>query len=113
MITANQARELVEKSEKLNQKRLDQIGEWIEEAAKLGERSKPLVYSADPFYEVKKDNFRNPSFTEAQKIVKKKLEELGFSVKIESYQYGKSPWSNIEDEDDKKPETGYRILVSW
>jgi len=71
IITANQARELVEGSEKVTRQRLDQIGGWIEFAAKLGERSIPLLCGHDPVYEVKKDSFRHPYFIESQKIIKK------------------------------------------
>lgn len=86
MITAQEARELVEQSEASMTRRMDQIGEKIVEAAKLGKRELWLT-SALPYhkeFEVVEISYRNPEFTPLQRLIEKELKRQGFTMKIEN-----------------------------
>ena len=85
MINARQARELVEQSEASMTRRLEQIGEKITEAAKLGKRelwlSSALPYHKE--FEVEKKPFYPAEFTPLQRLIEQELKRLGFVMKIE------------------------------
>ena len=85
MITAQEARELVEQSEASMTRRLEQIGEKITEAAKLGKRELWLT-CALPYnkeFEVEKKPFYPAEFTPLQQLIEAELKKLGFTMKIE------------------------------
>lgn len=84
MITAKEALELVEQSEASMTRRMDQIGEKIVEAAKLGKRELWLT-SALPYhkeFEVVEISYKNPEFTPLQRLIEAELKKLGFSMRI-------------------------------
>jgi len=84
MITAQEARELVEQSEASMTRRMDQIGEKIVEAAKLGKRELWLT-DALPYhkeFETVEISYRNPEFTPLQRLIEAELKKLGYSMKI-------------------------------
>lgn len=84
MITAQEARELVEQSETSMARRMDQIGEKIVEAAKLGKRELWLT-DALPYhkeFETVEISYRNPEFTPLQRLIEAELKKLGYSMKI-------------------------------
>lgn len=84
MINAREALELVEQSETSMTRRMDQIGEKIVEAAKLGKRELWLT-SALPYhkeFEVVEISYRNPEFTPLQRLIEAELKKLGYSMKI-------------------------------
>ena len=67
------------------EKRLDQIGEKIREAATLG-KSEIWLTSALPMhkeFEVDYQPYRNADFTPLQRLVEKELRRHGFTMKIE------------------------------
>lgn len=85
MITAQEARELVEQSEASMTRRLEQIGEKITEAAKLGKRelwlSSALPYHKE--FEVDKKPYYPAEFTPLQRLIAAELKKLGYMMKIE------------------------------
>jgi hypothetical protein len=84
MITAKEARELVEQSEASMTRRLNQIGEKIVEAATLGKRelwlTSALPYHAE--FQVKHEVCRTPEFTPLQRLIETELKKLGYMMKI-------------------------------
>ena len=85
MITAKEARELVEQSEVSMTRRMDQISEKIKEAAMLGKRELWLT-SALPYhkeFEVEKKPLYPAEFTPLQRLIEKELKRQGFTMKIE------------------------------
>ena len=85
MINAREARELVEQSLVVMEKRLNQIGEKIKEAATLGKREIWLT-TALPYhkeFEVEYQPYRSAEFTPLQRLIEKELKRLGYEMKIE------------------------------
>jgi len=85
MITAKEARELVEQSEASMTRRLNQIGEKIKEAAMLGKRELWLT-DALPYhkeFEVEKKPFYPAEFTPLQRLIEAELKKLGYMMRIE------------------------------
>ena len=85
MITARQAREMVEQSSIVMETRLEQISEKIIEASMLG-KSELWLTDALPYhkeFEVVEISYRNPEFTPLQRLIKTEMERLGYSFKIE------------------------------
>ena len=84
MITARQAREMVEQSSIVMERRLEQISEKIIEASMLG-KSELWLPDALPYhkeFEVVEISYRNPEFTPLQHLIKTEMERLGYSFKI-------------------------------
>jgi hypothetical protein len=85
MITAKEARELVEQSEVSMNRRMDQLSEKIKEAAMLG-KSELWVTWALPYnkeFEVEKKPYYPAEFTPLQQLIEKELKRQGFTMKIE------------------------------
>ena len=85
MITAKEARELVEQSEISMTRRLNQLGEKIKEAAMLGKRELWLT-DALPYhkeFEVEKKPYYPAEFTPLQRLIEAELKKLGYMMKIE------------------------------
>jgi len=114
MITAKEARELVEQSESVLQKRLDRISVLIRAEASLGKREvllKDYLYHED-WMKVEKNPYRDPEFTPVQRLVKVELEKVGFTVDIHGYPI--TIGGGLGSMDDKPREgTGYAIKVRW
>lgn len=83
MITAKEARELVEQSEVSMTRRLNQVGEKITEAAKLGKRELWLI-DALPYNKefAVEDYYGHIDFTPLQRLIEAELKKLGYSMKI-------------------------------
>ena len=114
MITAKEARELVEQSDATVKKRLDRINAVIRAEASLGKREvllKDYLYHED-WMKVEKNPYRDPEFTPVQRLVKVELEKLGFTVDIHGYPI--TIGGGLGSMDDKPREgTGYAIRVRW
>lgn len=114
MITAKQARELVEQSEASMTRRLEQIGEKITEAAKLGKRELWLT-DALPYhkeFEVVEISYRNPEFTPLQRLVEAELKKLGFTMKIEDREVTIGGGLGSMDDEPRNEMSPY-IRVTW
>jgi type II restriction/modification system DNA methylase subunit YeeA len=114
MITAKEARELVEQSDATVKKRLDRISVLIRAEASLGKREvllKDYLYHED-WMKVEKNPYRDPDFTPVQRLVKVELEKVGFTVDIHGYPI--TIGGGLGSMDDKPREgTGYAIRVRW
>jgi hypothetical protein len=114
MITAKEARELVDQSESVLQKRLARISALIRAEASLGRREvllKDYIYHED-WMKVEKESFYDPEFTPVQRLVKVELEKLGFTVDIHGYPI--TIGGGLGSMDDKPRDgTGYAIRVRW
>lgn len=114
MITAQEARELVEQSEASMTRRLDQIGEKIVEAAKLGKRELWLT-SALPYnkeFEVEKKPFYPAEFTPQQRLIEAELKKLGFAMKIEDREVTIGGGLGSMDDEPRNEMRPY-IRVTW
>jgi len=84
MITAKEAKELVEQSDEKMSRRLDQIGEKIKEAATLGKREiwldMALPYHTE--FAVAERPFYSAEFTPLQRLIEQKLKAFGYSMQI-------------------------------
>lgn len=113
MITAQQARELVEQSEVSMTRRMDQIGEKIKEAAMLGKRElwviDVLYYNKE--FEVDYQPYRTPEFTPLQRLIEVELKRQGFTMRIAERDVivGGGLGSMEEGRKEKRP----YILVTW
>jgi hypothetical protein len=116
MITAHQARILVQTSSQVMTKRLEDISKKIEEAAKLGKTSIILDHALphDNFYKVEKRDYQPVELTEAQRLLKKELEfpNIGFGVKIVEQRHSGQAGLGATD-DNPKPFSTWHIQVSW
>jgi hypothetical protein len=114
MITAKEARELVEQSEVAMTRRMDQIGEKIREAAMLGKREMWMT-SALPYhkeFEVEDQPYRfTPEFTPLQRLIEKELSQQGFAMRIveREVMIGGGLGSMEEGRQEKRP----YLLVTW
>ena len=84
MITATEARALVEQSAAAMDRRLKAIGEKIEQAATIGKREIWLdieLPHCTEFY-VAERPFNEPEFSAVQRVVREKLTGLGFGMRI-------------------------------
>jgi hypothetical protein len=114
MITAKEARELVEQSESALQKRLDRIAALIRTEATLGKREvllKDYIYHED-WMKVEKKPYRDPEFTPVQRLVKTELEKVGFTVDIHGYPITIGGGLSSMGEEPREG-TGYAIRVRW
>jgi hypothetical protein len=116
MINAKEARQLVETSKEVMTKRLDRIGEKIEDAAKLGKSEIVLDHALphDEVYKVNKKDFYPAELTEVQRLLKKELEAypLSYIVSvIEQKHDGRGGLGCMDDE--PVPFSTWHIKVSW
>lgn len=114
MITANEARTLVEISAEVTELRLEKISEKIKAAANLGKNALVLdnAFPYDNFYKVHKSNYYPAALTEAQRLLKQNLEANGFSVAvIEEKHDGKGHYDTLDD--DPKPFSTWHMSVRW
>lgn len=114
MITAKQARELVEQSEVSMTRRLEQIGEKITEAAKLGKRELWLTWAL-PYhkeFEVEKKPYYPAEFTPLQRLIEAELKKLGFTMKIEDREVTIGGGLGSMDEEPRNEMRPY-IRVTW
>jgi hypothetical protein len=114
MITAKEARELVEQSDATVKKRLEYIDTLIRAEAALGKREvllKDYLYHSD-WMKVEKRPYHDPEFTPVQRLIKVELEKLGFTVDIHGYPV--TIGGGLGSMDDKPREgTDYAIRVKW
>lgn len=113
MITAKEARELVEQSEVSMTRRLNQVGEKITEAAKLGKRELWLI-DALPYNKefAVEDYYGHIDFTPLQRLIEAELKKLGYSMKIiqrETQIGGGFKSMDVETKIEMRP----YIRVSW
>jgi hypothetical protein len=114
MITAKEARELVEQSDATVKKRLECIDILIRTEASLGKREvllKDYLYHED-WMKINKRPYQDPEFTPVQRLVKVELEKVGFTVDIHGYPI--TIGGGLGSMDDK-PREGhdYAIRVRW
>jgi len=87
MIDAKTARKLVAESETLMAKYLEDIGKVIEREARLGKSCVFPVHTIGlqfrTLYEVENKMYQQSEMTGVQKLIKAKLEMLGFSMRFE------------------------------
>jgi hypothetical protein len=114
MITAKEAREMVEQSDATVKKRLECIDILVSSAATLGKREvllKHYLYH-DDWMKVEKESFYDPEFTPVQRLIKVELEKLGFTVDI--HEYPITIGGGLGSMDDEPREgTNYAIRVRW
>jgi hypothetical protein len=112
MITAKEARELVEQSDAIVKKRLEYIDTLIRAEASLGRREvllKDYIFHED-WMKVEKKPYHD--FTPVQRLIKVELEKLGFTVDIHGYPI--TIGGGLGSMDDKPREgTDYAIRVKW
>ena len=113
-INAREARELVESSTKVLEQRVDTVCNAIREQATLGSKELMLysyMYGNAKWLEVEKQPYYEPEFTPVQKLVKKELERLGFTVDIHTYdiQIG----GGLGDPEPSRPGVAHAIRVRW
>jgi hypothetical protein len=84
MINAREARTLAEESTVQVAKRVERIGENIRKQAELGARELLLKHYLfnEPWMEIERRPFNAPDYTPIQRLVKKELERVGFTVDI-------------------------------
>jgi hypothetical protein len=114
MINVKEARELVEQSESVLQKRLDRIDALIRTEASLGKRElllKEYLYREE-WMKVEKQPFYEPEFTPTQRLVKDDLEMMGFNVDIKGYPVTIGGGLGSMDEEPREG-TSYAIRVRW
>ena len=114
MISAKQARELVEQSVVMMTQRLDLIDAKITEAATLGRRElypADVIHNAD-WLTVNTMAFRSPEFTPIQRLLKKELERAGFAMNIVTRETKiGGGLGSMDDEIEYKPLPD--IKISW
>lgn len=114
MITSKEARELVEQSESVLQKRLDRISVLIRSEACLGRREvllKDYLYHED-WMKVEKKPYYEPEFTPTQRLIRTQLEQAGFTVDIHGYPITIGGGLGSMD-DEPREGTSYAIRVRW
>jgi hypothetical protein len=114
MITAKDARALVEESDAILKQRLDRIDALIRTEASLGKRElllKEYLYREE-WMKVEKQPFYEPEFTPAQRLVKDDLEMMGFNVDIKGYPITIGGGLGSMDEEPREG-TSYAIRVRW
>lgn len=86
MINAREARELAELSSNNIDKRVEAICTEIRKAAELGERfvipQDKMYHDHDKWLRIEVQPYRHAEFTPMQRLVSKKLDHLGFTVRI-------------------------------
>lgn len=113
LINAREARELVEQSKDVLDKRLEKISEKIREAATLGKRE---LYLADVIYHddwvnVEKKPFYPPEFTPVQRLIEKEMKRLGFTMGIVMREV--KVGGGFKSMDETKFEDHPYILIKW
>jgi hypothetical protein len=116
MISAKDARILVQQSEKNIKDHCDRIGKKIEEASSLG-ISKLVLDNAFPHTPEYRINvgvyaYRTPDLTPFQKTLKAELEKYEYMVKVVKVDHDGRGGLGVCDE-DPEPFSTYHIQVSW
>lgn len=115
VINAREARELVESSTKLLEQRLDMVCEAIRKEATLGSKELllyPYMFGNASWMEVEKPSaYQSPEMTPVQKMVKKELERLGFTVDI--YTYDITVGGGLGDPEPGRPGKARTIRIRW
>ena len=116
MISASQAKELVEQSDKVINQLLERIGPEIEREAKAGGRELSLTgrFSGEIFT-FKYNPYSAPTWTPEQKRLVDELTKHGYTCSIKSYTYdaNKSFKSMADPNDPPNMQTGYSFMVRW
>jgi hypothetical protein len=117
-INAREARELVESSAKLLEQRLDMVCEAIRKEATLGSKELLLypymfgMFGNASWMVVEKPSaYQSPEMTPVQRLVKKELERLGFTVDI--YTYDITLGGGLGDPEPGRPGKAYAIRICW
>lgn len=108
MITAQEARQITEASQAVIEKRVMALSDAIENAAKAGKR---VLYPVDidKIYEVDDNPY---SFNAQQRLINKRLIDVGFHVEIETYTQQVGGGLGSMD-DEVKEQQAYRIRIFW
>lgn len=112
-LTAAQAREITEQSDATHDKILADISVEVQRMAETGKTSLELysgsfAYLANEFFKIKKEPYRSAEFTLKQQAVVKKLNELGYQVKIVDLDI-----RVLDLEDNYMPSTTPVVRISW
>jgi len=115
MISASEAKKLVDQSEKSMAFRMSAISQVIEREAQLGNTSiiLDLTVGLGHFaeFKVKKEPYHPESYTPLQKLIKAELEKNGYGVHIiKKHNSGRSSFNQMED---PEPFDSYHIEVNW
>lgn len=114
-ITAKEANELVETSNKVLEERVETVCKSIREQAMLGNKELMLYsykYGNAKWLEVaESSSYRAPEFSPVQKLVVKALERLGFTVEIHTYDI--TIGGGFGDPDPGRPGVAHAIRVRW
>jgi len=111
MITAREARDITEASQAVVEKRVMALSSAIEIAANSGKR---MLYPADvdKIYEVDNSPYYPPNFNDQQRLITKRLIDVGFNVEIETYTQRVGGGLGSMD-DEVKEQQAHRIRISW
>lgn len=116
MIDAKTARTLVVESETLMEKYIEDLGKVIEREARLGKSS---VFPASTIglqfralYDVKTEDYRPTEMTGLQKLIKARLEGLGFSMRFEKQEVQIGGGLGSMDDEVRHEMRDY-IKISW
>ena len=116
VISASQARELVEQSDKVINQLLERIGPEIERVAKAGDRELSLTGRlSGEIFSFKSQPCFAPTWTPEQKRLVDELAKYGYKCSIKSYTYdaNKSFKSMADPNDPPNMQTGYSFMVRW
>ena len=114
MITAREARTLVEQSQVLMEKYLADLGQVIEREARLGQTfvwpASTIGVQFRTLYEVDSGQYRRAEMTAVQRLIAAELRKLGFQMHLESkmVQVG-----HAMDDEGVREESREYIKISW
>ena len=116
IITAQEARVLVAESETRMEKYLEDIGRVIEREARLGKSfvfpAKVISIQFRTLYDVEHEPYRASEMTGVQKLIKSRLETLGFRMAFEKQEV-KIGGGLGSQEDEPRTEMHDYIKISW
>lgn len=112
MISAKQAKELVDNSKKAVDSILDKIGAKIEERASDGHRSLNLTFEVDrEMFKCHTDLYGNVKLTPFQEKIKQELLNERYGWEIQSTKNGGGLGSF--DSDENEPTYTYSMKINW
>ena len=116
MIDAKTARALVAESETLMEKYIKDIGRVIQREARLGKSfvfpAKVISIQFRTLYDVEHEPYRAPEMTGVQKLIKSRLEKLGFRMAFEKQEVQIGGGLGSMD-DEVRHEMHDYIKISW
>ena len=116
MIDAKTARALVAESETLMEKYLEDVGQVIEREARLGKSfvfpARAISIQFRTLYDVAYEPYRAPEMTGVQKLIKARLEKLGFRMAFEKQEVQIGGGLGSMDDEPRIEKHDY-IKISW